>query len=476
MIFGVLLLMLGGFVFLLISRGQAPYSPPAPVAFGMDGGEAEASVAEAPVDAGPVVKMDRALKVTALGWDLLAAGVVENGGSTPGPLSGFTSQGIDVQLSIADSVERLEGKLAAGGSEAEGADLAVLPLPVWVASYERLRALEPEVLLVTGWSHGREGLTGHASSLVPPPGASEDVKLVSGAADASTMLALFTLDLEGVGPGRVRLMKPSSDDAHLAGFAAIDRSHAGTSLDGRHLLLTTADAPRLVPIVAVAPHGLVQGHGPALATWAEEWLHGEEKLRENVPEAARKVAAIQGAPEAVVLLVALGQLEAATLRDNAQLMGLSGRGAVTLERLFQSEWQLWRAAGVLTTPAPEHAPLATGIVTSLVRENPSLADVAAAPTSPPSGDATPKPAKKGGVLVAHSEPPGKLDEERLVADIGWMAGIFAGSTVRVSAPGKAATRAAATACDRFGLPSSRVVTGQTALGTASAIVEVLAAP
>ncbi len=475
MIFGLLLLMLGGLGFLLL-RGRAPYSTPAPVAFGMDGGGADASVAAAPVDAGPVAKMDRALKVTALGWDLLAAGVVENGGSTPGPLSGFTSRGVDVQLSTADSVERLEGKLAAGGSEAEGADIAVLPLPVWVASYERLRALEPEVLLVTGWSHGREGLTGHASSLIPPPAASEDVKLVSAAADASTMLALFTLDLEGVGAGRVRLMKPSSDDAHLAGFAAVDRSHAGTSLEGRHLLLTTADAPRLVPIVAVAPHGLVQAHGPALAAWAEGWLHGEEKLRENVPEAARKVAAIQGAPEAVVLLVALGQLEAATLRDNAQLMGLSGRGAVTLERLFQSEWQLWRAAGVLSTPAPEHAPLATGIVTSLVRENPSLAEVAASPGAPPPADAASKPPKKGSVLVAHTEPPGKLDEEKLVADIGWMAGIFGGSTVRVSAPGKVAARAATTACDRFGLPTSRVVTGQTALGSASAVVEVLAAP
>jgi hypothetical protein len=476
-VFVVIVVLLGTLGVMLARRDRTPYAAPLGPPSSADGGavDAEAApVAAAPPDSGPAAKMDRALKVTALGWDVLAAGVVENGGSTAGPLSGFTAHGLDVQLTVSDGVEKLEERLASGGAAAEGADVAILPLPVYVAAYEQVRALEPEVVLVVGWSRGREGLNGRAASLVPPP-TGDDVRLVSNGADASTMLGLFMLDLSGVPLSHVRLVKASSDDAHSAAFAAVDRSHAGASLDGRHLLLTTADASRLVPIVAVAPHGLVQGHGLALSAWAEGWVHGLEQLRKDVPDAARRVAAIEGAPEAVVLLMALGQLEPATLRDNAELMGLSGRGAATLERLFQSEWQLWRGAGVLSTPAPDHAPLATGVVTSLVRSDPSLAE-ASAPEAPAAATGPAKP-QKSGVLVLHPET-GRSDEGRLVGDVGWIAGIFDRSTVRVTATSRpVVSRASASAREQFELPAARVIEGKGAPPAGAwAAVEVVAAP
>ncbi len=58
----------------------------------------------------------------------------------------------------------------------------------------------------------------------------------------------------------------------------------------------------------------------------------------------------------------MGYLSFADLADAVRLAGLSGRSAVSLELLFQRNWALWREVGVLSTPAPEHAPLANSVV------------------------------------------------------------------------------------------------------------------
>src|ERR1700722_13460656 len=135
--------MLAGFCFVVLEQPRTSYPMPVARVIVAEAGHDAGAPTNPPEDAGPPrAKMDRTLKVVASGWDLLAAGVVENGGSTPGPLSGFSAKGVEVQFAATDSTEKIEARLARGGADAEGADIAVLPLPLYVGSSERVRGLD----------------------------------------------------------------------------------------------------------------------------------------------------------------------------------------------------------------------------------------------------------------------------------------------------------------------------------------------
>lgn len=423
-------------------------------------------------DAGAPKLMDRPLRVSALGWDLAAPGILANGGADPSPTSELSKVGLDVRIAVASSATSLEGALARGGEDKDGADIAILPLPVFVASYERLRALSLDMFFVVGWSRGREALAG-AKAEWPTKG---DVKLAGSAGDPATFLALFAFDLSGFPANQVKLVAPGTLVTE-APFAAIDRSSPLPADSSRSaLLLTTADAPRLVPYVAVAPRGLIEQRSRALTAWAGAWLAGARKLSQDAPAGARAIAATKGAPEPIALLQTLGQSTPATLADNVRAVGLSGRGAITLETLFQRAWALWRAASVLATPSPEAAPVSTGVISALARAEPGLAGAAVDEGKPREATAAAK------VLIAHRQPEGKLDEDALVATAGLLAGVFERAPLRlaVSAGGaidKARTKKVIDATlGRFGLAPGRIVPAAKSLPQSSASIEILTVP
>ena len=413
--------------------------------------------------------MDRPLRVTALGWDLAAAGVLANGGVDPAPAGEFAKAGLDVHIAVASSGSSLEAALARGGEDKDGADVAILPLPTFVASYERLRALSLDMFFVIGWSRGREAIAS-AKAEWPSKG---DVKLAGAAGDPATFLALWAFDLGGVPASQVKLLGPSTS-ATDAPYAAVDRSSPLPADASRSaLLLTTADAPRLVPFVAVAPRGLIEQRSRALTAWAGAWLAGARKLSQDAPAGARTIAATKGAPEPLALLQTLGQSAPATLADNVRMAGLSGRSAVTLETLFQRSWALWRAASVLATPSPEAAPVSTGIISALARAEPGLA--AATPD-----DVKPQqPAPSAKVLLAYRQPDGKLDDTALVTTAGFLAGVFERAPLRLGVNAGGAIDKARTkkviddTLGRFGLAPTRITPAAKSLPQSSAFIEVL---
>lgn len=490
-VFGLLLVLLAGLTGLLVARDHPNHqAPAAPVACAsasasavVPAARASASAsASATADAGPLKLMDRALRAVTLGWDLAAAGVLANGGLDPAANSDFTAAGLEVHLRPMDTMRGIEGALARGGADKDGADIAVVPLPELVASYERLRALNPEVFFVVGWSRGREALvsTQPALPVLPdrPPAADAGpptVSMVGAAFDSASFLGLYALDESGVPPSAVRLVAPSEAKPEDPALAAVDRGMPGDSAR-RNILLTTADASRLLPFVAVAQRGLVEKHGPALTAWARVWLEASTKLQDDAPAAARRIAGAAGAPEPQALLMRLGDMGPSTLSDNARVVGLSGRGALTLEGLFQKAWSIWRAAGALATPAPETAPIQSSVIAALVRSSPSL-------LTPPA------PAKaKGGatdalrVMVTSRQAEGKLDEGALLAETAMLASVFERSTLRVSVLKGANVDAAATKRlieaveQRYDIGGGRLTPGKKAAAKAAATIEVLAAP
>lgn len=503
-VFGLLFGLFAAFGVLTILRGTTPHqapAPPAATAAGTSAGSASASAsaagsasgapagsgsnsAEQP-DAGPTKLLDRPLRVIALGWDLAAPGVLANGGLEPSPSSDFVAAGVDTRIIATDVMNVVEAALARGGADKDGADVAIVPFSQFVASYERLRALTPEAFFVLGWSRGREAVISSKDALptLNEKGEPKEIKMIGTAGDPAAFLGLFALDAAGIPASSVRLVA-SDTRPEDAALAAIDRDAAPADAARRNILLTTADASHLVPFVAVAQHGLLEKSKKALAVWARVWLDGTKKLASDSPTAARQIAAAPGAPEPIALLKRLGQTGSATLTDNARVASLSGRGAVTLDSLFQRTWRIWRASGLLATPAPEAAPINTSVIAALVHSNPELITppLARGATAPATGGKASNALDSLRVMIAYRQAETKLDEGDLISSAAFFADAFERSSLRVSVVKGGSVDAAATKRlidgveERFDVATGRLSPAKKALPKSAAAIEILAAP
>lgn len=381
-----------------------------------------------------VASLDRAVRVVAPSWEIAAALLVANGGRMTADGSAVRAGGIEATVDVVAAERDVEARLARGGGDADGADVGVVPLPDFVASYERLRALEPQVFHVAGWSHGREVLLGARDGMLAKPITPTGDVAVVAADTSSEVLALFALDEAGQPPTKVRL----GGDPQSAAYAAVVRPLPGDRPAGApsKVLLSTAEASRLVPFVAVAARGFVEAHRDALVALLRAWARGSTALFDDVPSAARRIANEPGAPEPAALLERLGWVTPAQPADAAIALGDSGSASATVGALFALDWRLLRDAGVLTSPAPSTPPVAKGPFAAAF---PETAGGAGAPSS-----AQRTPAPDARVLLArHSDKP---DAQATNDDVAWLSAIFEACPVRV------ATRAGATVIEVLSPP------------------------
>lgn len=423
-------------------------------------GSAGAPGAGAGPDAGPL--MDRPLRVVAPAWELAAALHVANGGRATADGSAVRAARLEVSIDVAGGPRDVENRLARGGADAEGADVAVLPLPAFVAAYERIRALEPQVVHVVGWSHGREVLLGAKDGMLAGKPAAGDV-VVAADDPAATALALFALDEAGTPPARVRV----APDPRGATLAALARPLPGDRPPDApaKVLFTTADASRFAPFVAVAARGFVEGHVEATAALLRAWVEGASALRKDVPAAARRIAAEPGALEPAAMLERLAWIHDPGPADEAYALAAAGNDAVTVPWLFARDWRLLREAGTLTSPAPSTSVVAT-------------APFARAFPTAPSRPAPPSTAVDPAARVLLSRRFTKPDAEAIATEAAALASIFERSPLRITArPASLARDAADFAADHRGIKPDRLVVAPTALtDTGAAVIEVLAAP
>jgi len=453
------------------TSASAAASPSAATSAAPSGSAAPGPSSSAPVaDAGPQPAFDRPLSVMALGWDMIAPGILANDGPKPNAKSAFAPSGLEVRMSVSTAMANIEDALARGGKDASGADVAVVPLPSFIEAYERLRALSPEVFFVVGFSRGHEALAGKTAGLPssPPKG---NVKLVGARGAPATFFGLFLLDIAGVAPSDVELVTPGEREEKDAAFFAFERGDSSNEA-GKKIILTTADTPHLMPLVAIASHGLIAEHERAMTALARGWLDGVKKLGSDPAGGARVIAALEGAPEPLVLLRKLGEMESATLSDNARYLGLSGRSALTVPGLFQRTWQLYRGVSFVTTPPPENLPISTSVVTTLARATNSLGG-----RDNPPGKTEFKEGKDAVIMYRQE----KLDEETFINTVGLLAAVFERNVLRVSitgAPGVDApkTKKVIDAVEgQFGVESGRLLAATKAKGK-GASVEVMALP
>ena len=413
------------------------------------------STSAAPKPVGP-----RKLSVVGLGWDALAPGLLAAGGLHSQPDSAFGRAEVEISFSVVSSMLDVEKGLASG-SAAGGADLAALPLSELVASYERLRALEPRVFFVSGWSQGRARWSGPAPSKLPGSGS---LGLdVSGGEDALAF-ALSILDLSGVALDRVKV--GGKDPAALLHATSGDAAPATGDTS-----LTTRDASHLLPYVLVAPRPLLEDGESTLALFTQGWLEGSASLLKDRPQAASKIGTFERAPDALSLLQQLGNLEPTLAFENAELLGLSGRGAVTIDALLDWQSRTRREAHVPQAPSFD-APLVDGRVdTRLVRENPKLVR---APEPPKRRAST----SAGTVLL--ELPQRKEDDARLIEKLGLLAAVFPRCDVRLTTDASRAKlrgEIVERAATRYDLDRSRLLQASaTQAAGRAALLEVVRAP
>lgn len=460
--------------------GAAPTAGDGTPIVGADGGVGRADGGTA---AGPPEKlMDRPLRVIGLGWELIAPGIVANHGTSPGDQSRYAKAGLDLRLRSSSKLVDLERALARGGGDEAGADVAIIPLPLFVAAYERLRALSPKIFFVLGWSHGQEVLMSFRDDplLNLPP--NRDVQMLSERATAAHLFGLFVLDTAGVAPDRVELVDPGDQSADSIDLAALTQAPRGQPphAASRRFLLTTADANRFIPYVAIAPEGLIESEEIALRALCSIWLEGVSELRRDVPAAARRIASLDGSPEALELLGSMGRFESSTLRENAEVAALSGRHAVTVNELFHRTWRLWREVDVVTSAAPEQLPFDGEIIAALIRAGSAMADDAAGTL----GEAEqPRPPSTSGdqePLLIHRVEDRRFEDNDLVSTAGFLTGVFGRSPLKVVVTSRDSSRAqqiVEAVEARYGIAEGRLSAGRRVTGRRSpAAVEILPPP
>lgn len=478
-VFLVILAMLVGLVYLVGARTRDPHVVPKPkVEEPADAGAqqeagtiASASTVStsASADASAAGEaraalFDRPVRVAASSWELAAALLLANGGKTTAAGSALQKAGLEVHVDVAEADRDIENRLARGGADAEGADVAVLSLPAFVAAYERIRALEPQIVRVVGWSRGREVLLGAREGMLAKAGALTGDVTVASDNPSAEALALFALDEAGTAPSHVHIAREAKEPlfAALARPIPADRPPSAPS----KVQLTTADASRLVPFVAVAPRGFVEGHRNVVLALLRGWIDGGAMLRKDVPAAARRVASEPGAPEPAAVLERIAWVDDDSPGDTSNVEGRLGVEARAIARLFERDWRLFKEAGMLTSPMPAVDGI---VVTPALR---LLAGVPSGrpPSTPPAGD----PA--AATLLAHRVVKG--DAEAVATEIALLADVFERSGIRVTArPPSLAQAAAAAASDGHGVKSERIVVAPGALADGGvALVEVLAAP
>jgi hypothetical protein len=446
---------------LLLQQGAAP-TPSASASVSSARAATSAPAVAPSSSAAPEAKppSDRSLSVAGLGWELLAPALLAADGLKSTATSEFAKADVKVSISVASTMTDIERALASGGAGSGGADLALVPLSELASAYERLRALDLRVFLVTGWSQGRDVLSGTAFSKLPAAG-SIGVEY-SGGADALS-LALLTLDLAGVQLERLKLDERSPSALLHAKSGGVDDTSKQEDV-----LVSTREATRLLPYVLVAPRPLLEDRELVLAAFVQGWLVGVDALLKDRAKAARTLAAIDGAPEALTLLQSLGGLEPIRLYDNAALLGLAGRGAVSIESLI--EWQLRarRAAHLGRASAPEVSLVDGRVVTRLVREQPKLLQPSELPKR--------RVSAAGAVaLLEHAFQ--KDDEERLIEAVGVLAAVFPRHDVRLTArTTKISAEWLDRAATRYDIERARLLSGSAPKPGRAALLEVLRNP
>lgn len=466
------IVMVIGLIALVVGRPRDAHKAPAEVPeapaaadAGADGAASASSSASTkpPTSAAPPVSaekpkpiLDRPFRIAGMGWELLTPGAVPDARADAG------AGALNIDLASEAAAAGLEARFARGGADPQGADLLVMPLPDFVASYEKLRALDPQIVGVVGRARGTTELRQGKDAAKP----GDEVKVLSTGDRSAELLALYVLEGAGVALDKVRFVRAAADAPEAKG-AHYMLSPRGAPADGARTLVSSADASGLVPIVAIAPRAQLEPMRAAYGAWVDRWFAGTAAVKKDAPAAARAIGGRPGAPDPVALVERMGQVD---WQVDVTSLGALTNDAFSAQTAFVRTWQLMRAAGILGTPPPERAPVATTLGGPV-----DLSNVGVSNTSPGADGGVPAtPVGKPALTLRIAE--GAMDDRGVAQRTAEAAAIFERFVVRVTVKGgeKPSKATAGTARDAARAAGSRVYPGSAQLPQgAAALIEIV---
>jgi len=371
--------------------------------------------------------LERPLFVVGLGWDRLAPALLANAGKAPSKASSFSPSGLAVSVAPVDGLPDVIEALARGGGQEQGADVAIVPLPQWLAAQDKLQAIDPVVFYVAGWSHGREAVFGAPRADVAAPDDARPVRV--GFKDIGpAYLALFGFDAEGITPPDISLIGADADPAPSWQAVDVIDFEASTRSDVRpSMRWTTSQASGLIPIVMVASRSWTETHPKALVAWLRGWLSGVGEVSGKVAEAARQLGRMDGAPQPLRLMRGLETWEPCSLKENLALFELDGPDAQPLRLVMRRTWNLLNRSQ-LAAPVPRALPISADIVKAASRARlPTDVGGTTAWSGVSVADET-----TGGQHVVLTRPLDDIDGYELARELAALGGAFPSSVLRVT--------------------------------------------
>lgn len=310
---------------------------------GWMGGDCESSSVIVNPFASEAKMPEQPLRVALYRGGGFAPGIVENGGLKASRDSEyFRKFGLLVEFIPVESHAECGEMLCSGEADVIWADTALM-----AGSYDNMKRVSPVAFMQYAWSRGED-------MVVFPGGISFHSGMDRTAACAANgkahMLMRYILEKNGVNPDSVRWKLYNTDSeavrcqvtspADMIGFSAPVVAPRYMRDYPQASVISTRDAPYLLPGVFVAGEEFVVNNRDVLKKFAAGWFEGHAKAAEKPDETAALLAsAFSMEVEAARSL--LDRVKAADFNDNCMFFEIDGNVPVGFADCYETAERVW---------------------------------------------------------------------------------------------------------------------------------------
>ncbi len=298
-----------------------------------------------------------------------APGIVENGGLKASRDSEyFRKFGLLVEFMPVESHAECREMLCGGEADVIWADTALM-----ARSYDNMKRVSPVAFMHYAWSRG-EDLVVFPGGIAFHPG-----RTAACAANGKAhMMMRYILEKNGVNPDLVRWKLYNTDSeavrcqinspADMIGFSTPVVASRYIRDYPQASVISTRDAPYLLPGVFVAGEEFVINNREELKKFAAGWFEGQAKAAEKPDEAAALLASAFGM-EVEAARSLLDRVKAADFNDNCMIFEIDGNVPVGFADCYETAERVW--AGIRGRGYSGSAVFAktTAVISCLIDEN-----------------------------------------------------------------------------------------------------------
>ena len=312
-------------------------------------------------------RLDRPLVVGIVSWPGYTGGIVANDGFESGPKSIFVEKyGLKVKFVLLEDVDARGKAFVRGGPEGLDVIWSTVDFFANEASNFQNNQVHPVAIMQVDWSQGGDALV-----------AGPEIKTVEDLRKKRIALVQFTPSnwlLENIlkdsklSPDEQNSIRqslvftqdvPSARQAFVAGRvdAAVlwepDVSQALEHKPGSHILVSTADKPKMIADLMITKKEFADAYPRTLEAFVRGWLDGVARARQDPDHAADLLLQNETLFKDLgheKTRKALTWVKLTDLDDNVEMFGLDGRSP-QFDQIFSQAGSLWKERGYVSKTA-----------------------------------------------------------------------------------------------------------------------------